>query len=93
MKNIVRWNKVKLLLIVMGIVIISMICFKIYIRDSYYVREVFNEEGSSSKINIIPKPMSYQSKEGRFILTKDTLIYIKGNNEEETKQINKLQNL
>lgn len=87
MKNIVRWNKVKLLLIVMGIVIISMICFKIYIRDSYYVREVFNEEGSSSKINIIPKPMSYQSKEGRFILTKDSIIYIKGNTDEETEQI------
>ena len=54
MKNIFKWNKATLLLIVMGIVIISMICFKIYIRDSYYVKEVFNEEGSSSKTNIIP---------------------------------------
>ena len=87
MKNIFKWNKATLLLIVMGIVIISMICFKIYIRDSYYVKEVFNEEGSSSKTNIIPKPMSYQSKEGKFILTKDSVIYIKGNTDEETEQI------
>ena len=87
MKIIFKWNKATLLLIVMGIVIISMICFKIYIRDSYYVKEVFNEEGSSSKTNIIPKPMSYQSKEGKFILTKDSVIYIKGNTDEETEQI------
>lgn len=31
--------------------------------------------------------MSYQSKEGKFTLTKDSAIYIKGKNDEETEQI------
>ena len=49
MKNIVRWNKVKLLLIVMGIVIISMICFKIYIRDTGLLVSML-EEGAQKAI-------------------------------------------
>ena len=87
MKNIFKSNKAILLVMAMGIAIIFMICFKIYIRDSYCVKEVLNEEGSVNKINIIPKPMSYQSKEGKFILTKDSAIYIKGNTDEETEEI------
>ena len=65
----------------------SVICFRIYMMDSYDLKEVFNDEGSVGKINIIPKPMSYQSKEGKFTLTKDSAIYIKGKNDEETEQI------
>ncbi|MBS6183604.1 MAG: beta-N-acetylhexosaminidase, partial [Clostridium celatum] len=87
MKNIFKMNKITLLLIIMGIVTISVICFKIYMIDSYDVKDVFNDEGSVGKINIIPKPMSYQSKEGKFILTKYSAIYIKGKNDEETEQI------
>ena len=87
MKNIFKWNKTTLLLIIMGIVTISVICFKIYMIDSYDVKDVFNDEGSVGKINIIPKPMSYQSKEGKFILTKNSAIYIKGKNDEETEHI------
>lgn len=87
MKNIFKWNKTTFLLIIMGIVTISVICFKIYMIDSYDVKDVFNDEGSVGKINIIPKPMSYQSKEGKFILTKDSAIYIKGKNDEETEHI------
>ena len=65
----------------------SVICFRIYMMDSYDLKGVFNEEGSVEKINIIPKPMSYKSKEGKFILTKDSAIYIKGKSDEETEQI------
>ena len=59
MKNIFKRNKTTLLLIIMGIVTISVICFKKYMIDSYGVKYVFNEEGSGGKFNIIPKPMSY----------------------------------
>lgn len=39
---------------------------------------------------IIPKPLSYKKGDGKFNLTKDTLIYIKGNNEEETEELYKI---
>ena len=58
MKNIFKMNKITLLLIIMGIVTMSVICFRIYMMDSYDLKGVFNEEGSVEKINIIPKPMS-----------------------------------
>ena len=87
MKKIIKWNKTVSTVILIGIVIIAMMCSNICVRDNYYIKEVFNEEGNSSKVNIIPKPMSYQSKEGKFILTKDSAIYIKGNTDEETEQI------
>lgn len=57
MKNIFKMNKITLLLIIMGIVTMSVICFRIYMMDSYDLKEVFNDEGSVGKINIIPKPM------------------------------------
>ena len=41
--------------------------FKIYMRDKYGIKDVFNEEGSVVKINIIPKPMSYEGKDGKFV--------------------------
>lgn len=87
MKKIIKWNKTVSTVILIGIVIIAMMCSNICVRDNYYIKEVFNEEGISSKVNIIPKPMSYQSKEGKFILTKGSAIYIKGNTDEETEQI------
>ncbi|WP_066896495.1 family 20 glycosylhydrolase [Clostridium nigeriense] len=40
--------------------------------------------------NIIPKPLSYEEKEGKFIVNKDTTVFIKGNNEAETEEINKI---
>lgn len=87
MKNKFRLNKKIIILLIMGIVTISGICFKIYMRDKYGIKDVFNEEGSVVKINIIPKPMSYEGKDGKFILTKDSSIYIQGNSDEETEQI------
>ncbi len=87
MRKRFKLNKATLLLIIIGILTMSMIYFKKYIIDIYEVKDVFNEEENSSEINIIPKPMSYQSKEGKFILNKDSVIYIKGKTDEETEQI------
>jgi len=41
----------------------------------------------STANTIIPKPLSYEAGEGKFILTKDSSIYIQGNNAEETAEI------
>nr|WP_242958364.1 family 20 glycosylhydrolase [Clostridium cavendishii] len=39
---------------------------------------------------IVPKPVSCEEGEGKFILTKNTSIYVKGNTEEETEEIYKI---
>ena len=60
--------------------------------------KVQNEEESTfvvakdNNINniIIPKPLSYEKGEGKFVLNKDTSIYVKGNTKEETEEIIKI---
>lgn len=37
--------------------------------------------------NIIPKPMSYKAGVGKFVLNKETKIYVKGGNDEETEEL------
>lgn len=37
--------------------------------------------------SIIPKPMSYKAGVGKFVLNKDTKIYVKGKNDEETAEL------
>ena len=56
-------------------------------NEKYLVKETFNAEGSEAKISIIPKPISIETNEGRFILTNDTSIYVKGITDEETEEI------
>lgn len=56
-------------------------------NEKYLVKETFNAEGSEGKISIIPKPISIETNEGRFILTNDTSIYVKGITDEETEEI------
>ena len=56
----------------------------------YIFKETFSSEESKDKISIIPKPVSIEIDDGKFILTKDTSIYIKGNTDGETEEINKI---
>ena len=47
-------------------------------NEKYLVKETFNAEGSEGKISIIPKPISIETNEGRFILTilgVDNILY------------------
>ena len=85
MKNIFNRNIKIPLLILIGLIFIFIASFSLYTGAIYDEMDVFNEEGSEERIKIIPKPMSYQSKEGKFILTKDSSIYIKGSNDEDGK--------
>lgn len=45
---------------------------------------------SNNKNNIIPKPLSYKSGKGEFIISKDTVIYVKGRTKEESNEITKI---
>lgn len=81
-KKGVNW---KLILgIIMAILLISgtvkIVCDKS--NESDYV-------GDTDNI-IIPKPLNYEKGDGEFFLEKDASIYIKGNTEEETEEINKV---
>lgn len=44
----------------------------------------------NSKNNIIPKPLSYESGKGEFVISSDTVIYVKGRTKEETEEIKKI---
>lgn len=75
-------SRFKLIFIV--IIMLGIISLKIIIEGSSEVQKTLVE--SSSNI-VIPKPLSYEVGKGNFILTKDSSIYIKGKNEEETEEI------
>ena len=57
------------------------------------IREYKEVKAEESSNYIIPKPLSYEKGTGEFNLAKDTSIYIKGKNEEETEEINKIAGL
>ena len=48
--------------------------------------------GKVENINnsIIPKPLTYKENQGKFIINKDTTIFVKGKNEVETEEIEKI---
>ena len=82
MKNKKSRMKAVVLLIVS---IISMVncfskCTKAYAKD--LKQSTYN--------NIIPKPMSYKEEKGQFQISKNTKIYIKGNNGDEDKELGKI---
>lgn len=91
MKKFSRYSKAMLVIIL--VLITSMNLFTVISiknnikRKNEMIRNTFLEEGSEGEINIIPKPLSYEAKDGNFILTKESSIYINGNNDEETNEI------
>lgn len=73
----------KYIYIIAGLVMLLIVTFK-----GNEMQSVLAAEGSSN--DIIPKPLRYEKGEGKFILKKDTSIYVKGNNEKETEEISKI---
>lgn len=45
---------------------------------------------SNDKNNIIPKPLSYVGGKGEFVISRDTVIYVKGRTKEESSEIRKI---
>lgn len=70
------------------IMVLVMVSFTVIFRGYNEAQLAFATEGSNN--NIVPKPLSYKKGDGKFLLKKDASIYVKGNNEEETEEINKI---
>lgn len=77
------------LMLMMVLVLTPMIAVvSVMTREGGIVQTAFMSERAAN--NIIPKPLSYEAGKGKFILNKDTAIYIKGNTKEETEELEKI---
>ena len=84
-------NKNKFLIITFSIIIIFIIGL---IGPSNAKKEIeVNAMVEKNDNSIIPKPLRYDAKDGKFVINENTVIYVKGNNEEETEEINKIAEL
>ncbi len=79
-----HWKFISIMMILLTLVIVS---FTMIFKDNE-AQQTFIVESSNN--HIIPKPLSYEKGEGKFILTKDASIYVKGNTEAETEEISKI---
>lgn len=90
MKNVS--NKFLGFITITTIAIILLIFSSIIIfKDKEELQSVSVEESSNN--NIIPKPLSYEKGTGNFYLTKETSIYVNGNNEAETEELSRIAEL
>ncbi|MBW6409653.1 family 20 glycosylhydrolase [Clostridium weizhouense] len=85
MKNV---SNRKFIFIMTLLLIMSIVSISIILNGNNNSKTIFAVENSNNII--IPKPLSYKKGEGKFILTKDAKIYVKGNNEQETEEISKI---
>lgn len=60
----------------------------LFIPGSTEVVETISLQSAAS--TIIPKPLSYEAKEGGFQIGSNTVIYVKGNNSNETEELYKI---
>lgn len=75
-----------LLLVVALIPMVSLV--SMVTMEGGIVKTAFMSDSSAN--NIIPKPLSYEVGKGKFIITKDSSIYVKGNTPEETEELRKI---
>ncbi|MEG0307511.1 MAG: family 20 glycosylhydrolase [Clostridium sp.] len=82
------WKFIAVMMIILIIFIPIVSFLMVMSRENNIVQSTFMVDSMAN--NIIPKPLNYENSEGKFILTKDTSIYVKGNSNEETKEISKI---
>lgn len=84
-------NNNKYLIMIFSIIII----FIIGVIGSGIPKKIIevNNMVESSNNDIIPKPLNYEKGLGKFLLNKDTTIYVKGSNDEETEELNRIAEL
>ncbi|MEW8995051.1 family 20 glycosylhydrolase [Clostridium sp.] len=80
-----HWKFISIMMILLILVIVH---FTMIFKVNNETQQTFAVESSANII--IPKPLSYEKGEGKFILKKDASIYVKGNTEEETEEISKI---
>lgn len=90
MKNVSNkfWGFIPITTIAIILLIFSSI---IIFKDKEELQSVSVKESSNN--NIIPKPLSYKKGTGNFYLTKETSIYVNGNNEAETEELSRIAEL
>ena len=90
MKNVSNkfWGFIPITTIAIILLIFSSI---IIFKDKEELQSVSVKESSNN--NIIPKPLSYEKGTGNFYLTKETSIYVNGNNEAETEELSRIAEL
>lgn len=81
-------QKKKKLSAIIILIIIVMTLTMMSIEVIYKVKLTFASDVSYN--SIIPKPLSYKKGKGKFGLIKNSSIYIKGKNEEETEEISEI---
>ncbi|MEQ8198064.1 MAG: family 20 glycosylhydrolase, partial [Clostridiaceae bacterium] len=86
-KSHIRWKFISIIMILMMLVTFS---YTMLFKGNDNAQRTLAEESSNNYINVIPKPLSYKKGQGKFILKKDSSIYVKGNNEKETEEISKI---
>ena len=80
-------KKNKFLIIIFSLIIASIIGIISY---NINLKEVEVSTVVKASNTVIPRPLKYEENKGEFLLNNDTKIYINGNNEEETEEINKI---
>ncbi|WP_411170063.1 family 20 glycosylhydrolase [Clostridium sp. MB05] len=88
-KSNTYWKFISIISIMMVFLVLGVVSFKAMSKETSKSEPTFLGESRNNN-NIIPKPISYESGEGKFILKKDSSIYVKGNTEEETEEIVKI---
>lgn len=81
-------TKYKLTSIIM-VLILVVVSFIMFSRENNKLQSTF-QGGSISNNIIIPKPLSFKSGEGKFVLNKDASIYVKGNTDAETEELSRI---
>lgn len=77
------------LIIFLGTIIIGISALiAISNKEIEVVAKVEKVENNSN--TIIPKPLTYKENPGKFIINKDTTIFVSGKNEDETEEIEKI---
>lgn len=85
--KIVNKNKT-IIFIVALVILISSFSYELISKETNKSKETFIQENNEN--SIIPKPLRYTKGEGKFELTNDSKIYIKGKSDEETEEILKV---
>lgn len=79
------WNFLSLAMLAIITLIFSSV---LILKNNEEVQSVATVENKTNYI--IPKPISYEERSGKFLITKNTSIYVKGNNEAETAELSKI---
>ena len=77
----------KVLIVFLGAIIIG-ISVLIPINNNKEIEVLGKVENVTN--SIIPKPLTYKGNKGKFIINKDTTIFVNGKNETETEEIGKI---